>query len=365
MSTTTFEPRWASAPAETIRRVLSQRNWNADDLSERLGIGPTETRRLLDGKRRIDAPVAELLASTLGGSSEFWCEREAQFSASSKALLEEEFARQFPLEEMLKRGWIDSSPSWREEARNVLAFFNVETPTEGASRLQGALCSARYRASPSFDSDAVVLTTWMRQAERLADLSGRRPWDSAVLQRQITNLRALSKIADPAAFIPRAQTALESAGVALVVLRPLEGMRVSGVSFWTEQGTPTVALTARHMSDDHFWFTMFHELGHLLLHPEGGTFVDEFESVLDDSNLELEANDFAVESLLPYGIGEIEALGPKSLTIRAVAHFASSHGVAPGIVVGQLQHAGVLRANQLNGLKRRYRWNGAALSLRL
>jgi HTH-type transcriptional regulator/antitoxin HigA len=204
----------------------------------------------------------------------------------------------------------------------------------------------------------------MRQVERTSSACTLSSWDSDVLSDQIQHLRGLSRLADPAEFLPQIRARLAAAGVAFVVLRPLEGMRVSGVSFWGIDRTPIVALTARHLTDDHLWFTLFHEIGHLLLHPEGEVFVDEFEIVTDASLLEEEANTFAAETLLPFGTSDIGTTRANGPTLREVARFSSRHALAPGIVVGQLQHAGILRPNQLNGLKRRYRWNGSYLSSR-
>lgn len=364
MSTTTFEPRWASTPADTIQRALTRRDWTVDDLADRLGVGDPETRRILNGDRPIDAHLAELLAHVLGGSSDFWIARESQYLESTRALSEDEFAQALPLKQMVTHGWIESTSSWRQQARRALDFFDAASPAEGSARIEGTLREARYRASATFDSDAVTLATWMRQVERIASTCAVQQWDPIKLSDQVNYLRTLTRIADPADFIPQAQTSLADAGVALVVLRPLSGMRVSGVTFWASDGKPTIALTARHMTDDHLWFTLFHEIGHLSLHPDGGAFVDEFEEGHDSSHLEEEANRFAGIALLPCGTSELVSRRANGPTMREVARFAARQGIAPGIVVGQLQHQNTLRANQLNSLKRRYRWKDNTLERR-
>jgi Zn-dependent peptidase ImmA (M78 family) len=120
-----------------------------------------------------------------------------------------------------------------------------------------------------------------------------------------------------------------------------------------------VALSFRHLSEDHFWFTFFHEVGHLLLHGPTATFVDS-ESAATDAK-EREANRFAATTLIPLDRrNEMERLGVRS---HAVLRFAASVGISPGIVVGQLQHQGLLAPASLNFLKRRYNWEdiGAAL----
>ena len=110
-------------------------------------------------------------------------------------------------------------------------------------------------------------------------------------------------------------------------------------------------LSFRHLSDDQFWFSVFHEIAHLLLHPPK-LFLDGFE--MASSPEESEANRFAAETLVPpEHQTEMMAL---PLDGRAVMRFARKIGIAPGIVVGQLQHRDLFRRNQLNNLKRRYTW---------
>jgi Zn-dependent peptidase ImmA (M78 family) len=111
-------------------------------------------------------------------------------------------------------------------------------------------------------------------------------------------------------------------------------------------------LSFRHLSDDHFWFTFFHEAGHLLLHGERGVFLEGDDT--PSNGEEEEANKFAACILVP---PEFQS---SFLNLRAdartVIRFAMRAGIAPGIVVGQLQHLDHLRHNQLNRLKRYYVW---------
>ena len=119
-----------------------------------------------------------------------------------------------------------------------------------------------------------------------------------------------------------------------------------------------ILLSSRYLSDDQFWFTFFHEAAHLILHADQDLFLEGLEERRD--RLEQEANDFAANVIVP------PQHLPFLLTLRAsdplgVVRFATQIGVAPGLVVGQLQHRGLVRQNQLNSLKRRYVWTDAGL----
>jgi len=111
-------------------------------------------------------------------------------------------------------------------------------------------------------------------------------------------------------------------------------------------------LSFRYLSDDHFWFSFFHEAGHLLLH--GGNRIrleGAGESIKKEED---EANDFAARTLIP--VEHHEALQDLQISHREIVRFAGHIGISPGIVVGQLQHKGRIPRSHLNGLKRRFKW---------
>jgi HTH-type transcriptional regulator/antitoxin HigA len=108
--------------------------------------------------------------------------------------------------------------------------------------------------------------------------------------------------------------------------------------------TPTKALillSDRYKSDDHFWFSFFHEAGHLLLHSKKETFVSKDEKKAkketQSTQEEQEANAFAANQLIPRGY---ESSLPLLHTDADVEAFAHELGIAPGIVVGRLHNSG-------------------------
>jgi Zn-dependent peptidase ImmA (M78 family) len=124
-----------------------------------------------------------------------------------------------------------------------------------------------------------------------------------------------------------------------------------------------VALTGRHLADDHVWFSLFHEFGHLVMHNEVGDFLEDFDGEADETAVEQQANEFARDALIPGGVAELAGRRVSGPTLRQVVSFAAAVGVAPGIVVGRLHHDGILQYNQLRKLIRKYRWDGAMLRI--
>lgn len=111
-----------------------------------------------------------------------------------------------------------------------------------------------------------------------------------------------------------------------------ERTRISGAAWWTTPNRAVIVLSDRYKKDDYFWSTFFHESAHILLHPKKETFVDDGG---DDDSLEDEANRFAAAFLIP----REQANQLTTLATQADAtSLAAELGIAPGIVIGRLQH---------------------------
>jgi Zn-dependent peptidase ImmA (M78 family) len=150
--------------------------------------------------------------------------------------------------------------------------------------------------------------------------------------------------------------------VVVVIVRAPRGCPASGAARTLSNGRRLIVLSARHLSDDHLWFSFFHEAGHVLLHDKSSTYVDEFEPVVGEAigTEESEADEFAEAELI--GEASIMHLRTMALTPREIVRAARNAGTSPGVIVGQLQHHGRLGfRTRLNRFKRRYRWDGPNL----
>ena len=145
------------------------------------------------------------------------------------------------------------------------------------------------------------------------------------------------------------------AGVALVWVKPLPKARLSGAAWWLSPRKPVIALSARHKSDDHLWFSLFHEAAHIMLHSKKGVFVDGANGDVDA--VEAEANEWAARSLVPSSAWQRFLAANAYRSEDAIRSFAAEQEIAPGIIVGRLQHEKLLPwRSRLNRLKVRLEW---------
>lgn len=360
MSDRTFDPDWFSRPGDTVYALMSRRGVSAVELAERLGCARESVRGLLAGMTAIDDGLARGLADVVGGTPSFWQKRQASYEHSLSRAAEavpagqaRSWLRQLPLGGMASEGWIPKALDRGKALETCLAYFGVTGPDEWQRRYAHVAADVAFRTSPSFASGLGSLSAWLRQAEIEASMMTCAPWSRDALVARLGPLRALTLLREPAKFLPRLRSICAEAGIAIVVLGAPPDCRASGAARFISPHRAMVVLSFRYLVEDQLWFTLFHELGHLLLHGPSATFVDNDAAATDVR--EREANNFAAATLIPAARQEeLLHLGARS---APVLRFAVSIGISPGIVVGQMQHRALLGPANLNFLKRRYTWD--------
>jgi Zn-dependent peptidase ImmA (M78 family) len=233
-----------------------------------------------------------------------------------------------------------------------MAFYGVNTLKTWETRYSQTRDETRFRTSKAFSSGEGAISLWLRQGELEAALMNTRPWDPDKLRSSLRDMLKLSTIRHPERFLPKLLAIGAEAGVAIVIAKAPQGCKASGASRLVEPAKAMILLSFRHLADDHFWFTLLHEAGHLLLHG-AKTFVDGDDTEPDQ--WEHEADEFAASQIIPSKRwNEVASLDYDKET---VLRLAVSLGIGPGLIVGQLQHQGLLGRNRLNFLKRRWTWD--------
>lgn len=355
-NTSCFSPDWASPPGDTILDVLQERSIALDEFASRLRWPIERAQRLIDGSISINLDTARALECMLGASVEFWIDRDHQYWADRKRIDDANgvWLEEAPLKEAVAFGWIAQEEMAGNDPDEVCARF-FDLPTVEICRQKYSLLEHKtaFRRSLAYETISAAVAFWLRQGEIEAAKVECKNWSRDGFRDSLAEVRKLTLIKDPKKFLPRLQGICAESGVAVVLVRAPKGCRTSGATRFLEFGRPGIFLSGRYGSDDHFWFTFFHEAGHLILHDEEQMFL---EGIGDTSDYEKEANEFAARILIPEQYrGEMLDL---PWAYKDVLRFAQRIKVAPGIVVGQMQHEGVLPHGYLEKLKRRYKWFG-------
>ena len=358
-----YEPDYAVPPGWVLEERLDAHRISHAEFARRCGRSAKMISEIIAGKAPVEPRTALQFEKVLGVDASIWLgiesdyrlhqEREAETRRAEEAV---SWAKGFPVNELVKRGIIPEPNSDADMVSGLLSFFGVASVDAWQVRHEGARVA--YRHSPSFESDEPALATWLRLGELEAEQLESTSYNASSFKQALTRIRKLTASPSEATLLQAQRLCLDS-GVVLVIVKPLPGTALSGATRWLTPHRALIQLSARHMSDDQLWFSFFHEAAHLLLHSKKSIFVDNSKSKGKITDADAQANEWAADFLVPRGHWE-SFVHASTFTRADVLRFAEEHGISPGIVVGRLQHEGLLLWNRLNNLKARLAWSGDA-----
>jgi hypothetical protein len=307
----------------------------------------------------LSLDVAFKLERALGIPASLWLNLETNYRAEQKRAAQRAelksfapWARQFPIRELVRCGYlreVGNDSGSRVEA--LLAFFGLTSPS--AWEEEWSQVTARFRTSAKVRPDKFALTAWLRRGELEAQGVRCAPFEDARFRAVLAEARKLTTT-NPKGVREQLVPLCAATGVAVTFIPALPRLAISGATRWLGSEKAVISLSLRYKTDDQLWFSFFHEACHVLEHRVSAIYVDS-PGDPDTDPAERRANEFARDLLIPPADYARLVAGrkPGLATIRA---FAAELGISPGIVVGRLQHEGVLAHSFGNDLKTRLVW---------
>lgn len=322
-------------PVEAIRFRMKQKNYRQKDLAAILG-GASRASEIMNKKRSLSLEMIRRLHEEWGIPLNSLVSRETPEPEPEPPGPGRD-PGVYPMQQMYQRGYFpDRKGDWKNDCKDpaglLQSFFPPRVPASPT------LMHCRQGGGANTTIDPYALEAWSRRVLMRAESEqGQLPayraeaLDSAFLSW----LASLSPLADG----PRlACEELRKKGVAILIEARLDKTYLDGAALLADDGRPVIGLTLRHNRLDNFWFTLFHEIGHVLLHlsAEQPALLDPEIERRKTSMVETEADRFALETCIPNEIWEREV---KSLRyakdIRAMASKLRLH---PAILAGRLRH---------------------------
>ena len=355
--TNEYQPDYAVTPGEVLSAELELRGMSQQELARRTGLTPKHIISILQAKSTITPETAIKLERALGMPADYWLNLESHYQEVVARLNEEaqldrdlDWLKHIPVAEMAKLGWISKLKDTKAQLVEVLRFFGIASVSQWDDMWPNL--NVAYRQHNHHEVFPEAVSAWLRQGEIQAAQITCAPYDKAAFRAALDEVRKLTTEI-PEVFIRKMQKLCASAGVAVVFVPCLPKSGVSGATRWLNPGKALIQLSLRYKTNDHLWFTFFHEAGHILLHGKKELFLEGANGL--DDNKEDEADKFAQEELIPKG-AFAQLLMQQPFSKAGLAAFARQIGIAPGIVVGQLQHKGLLPRTHCNELKQSFRW---------
>ena len=338
----------AIPPGATIKEQLDDRGMSQKEFAARLDMSEKHISKLINGEVQLTMEMAVRLEMVLGVPAKFWNNLEASYReklikvATENAMeADEALAKQLPYNEMANYGWVPQTREAKERVVNLRKYFEVvELSLLENSQITRIACR---RLAVTEKSDFALLA-WAQEAKLVARNMKTAPVNIKELLNVIPQIREMT-VLKPEEFVPQMKALLAECGIALVFLPHLKGSFLQGASFM-DGNKIVVGLTARGKDADKFWFSLFHELAHIVLGHVG----QKNGTTQEDEN---NADAWAGNILVPDEIYEkFKETGNYSEV--SVCSFAKEQGIAPGIVVGRLQKEGCILHSMLNNLKEHY-----------
>ena len=338
----------AVSPGRIIRRELDERGWEQKDLAAIMGRPPQAISEIIRGRKRITPETAIQLAEAFGTSPELWLNLESTYRlhlARRRRQDDDEVARRSrlyslaPVSELLKRGWIEAGESITALEQAVCEFLeipNVHTRPHLAVSM---------RRTPTREPERIAQIAWAKHVQHLARAQRVAPFDRERLRAAIPRLLAYAERIEDVRHVP---AFLREMGVHFLVVPHLPHTYLDGAAMDGEE--PIVALTLRYDRVDSFWFTLLHEIAHIVA-GHTGIYLDNLDA-RDEEPEEEAANRMAQEWLIPADqyAKFLEAQQPPYISRKALEAFAASIGRHPGIVLGRLHYEGVVPYRNMRGL---------------
>ncbi len=347
----TYNPDYAVPPGESLRSTLTVLGMTQSDLATRSGLSLKHINQIIQGAAPITHETSLALEKVTGVRARFWNSLESNYrdrlarTEDREGLAKErEWLGTLPIKELRRRGYLSGKTDAGSALEEVCRFFGVANRSAWEKVWSQPLAS--FRKSKAFESDTAALAAWLRIGELEAADIECEPFDVRRFRDALREVRAITRT-PVNKWVSSVVEICAQSGVAVVFVPEIKGARASGAARWLNPSKALIQLSLRHKSDDHLWFSFFHEAGHIVLHSKKQTFVsdDRTGDLAED-----EADEFSRIALIPRSF-EAELLTLDS--DESIRTFAKEVGIAPGIVVGRLQKEGILNWNQRNNLKQR------------
>ena len=342
-------------PGYYIADIIEDMEISQAEFATRMGTTAKTLSQLINGQANISNDLAKKLSTMLGTSVEVWQNLQNTYD---QKLIEIQQAKDVDAQaELVKeidyKYFVDViARSINEKVANLCKYFKV---ADLRIMLQPDFL-VNFRSSSSYNSEKNIINSraWIQTAINISKSIETKPYKADKLKKYLPELRGMT-VRKPAEFLPRMREIFAECGIAFVLLPHLKNSGVNGAVKWVSEDRVVLAMNNRGLDADKFWFSLFHEIKHVLQQKIKTVFisstVEEMRNIND--KLEIEADKFATNYLISQA--DYKRLAPTRYTSDdEIVEFAKTIGIHPGIVAGRLQHEGVIAQNRCSKLKEKY-----------
>lgn len=319
---------------------------SANELAVRVGKTPKAVNEILHGKCSITPDTAVALECVTKIPAYYWLNRQKSYDEyiareKQEAELEAagEWAKAFPLAEMIKRGYLPKTSLANEKVKALLSFFGVCSPKAWEDYYYHQQLKVTFRISLSQTKEPFAISAWLREGELRASAEKVSDYSEKKLKDLLPKIKELMT-KYPVDFLDQLKRLCSSVGVKVQFIPCLPKAPINGATRWLND-LPFVQISDRYKRYDAFCFTFFHEIGHILLHGKKEIFLEDVNYSDCEKIKEDEADYFASNILLSKS-EESEFINSGNFSALSIRKFAKQFKIHPAFIIGRLHHLGLL-----------------------
>lgn len=337
-------------PGDTLNEKLQEMKMSVKEFAIRTNKPEKTIYAVISGKSSVTPDMAVAFENITRIPANFWLNKQRGYDEYIARLKQEEqlvqaisWANMFPYVQMVKYGWVRACQTAQDRVRELLAFFRISSVEAWENYYFNVQSATLFRISLRTAKEPYAISAWLcRGDQQMAELSV--PAYSAKMLKEVIPAMKQVMIDQPDDFFTQLQTLCAKAGVKLVYTPCLAKAPISGSTRWYHD-TPCIQMSGRYKRYDTFWFTFFHEIGHILLHGKKDIFLENIEMEDIEMEKEQQADAFASNILLPKEQEEA-IISAGNFSDRAIQQLALHYATHPAIIVGRLHYRNVLPYNR-------------------
>jgi len=340
-------------PGYYIKEIVDESGLTQEDFAKRLDTTPKNLSLLIRGEQSLSIDIAMKLSRMMGTSVNYWLNLQKAYDAliaefeSDKELVEERkvftvldykyFKKNFELPDLPRKK--------DEQIKRVREFLNVSTLS--VLKKQDMAVSFRTSSETLALANTIKANVMVQIATNKALKVEAPKYNKNKFEDAIDYALTLTRNHDR--FYPLIRNAFLEAGVIFVILPNVPGSKTNGA---TKKIGSSIMLMVndRRLNADSFWFTLFHEIGHIV----NGDYGISFEKEIGEKDDV--ANKYAADKLIPPEKYQ-QFRDKREFDLQSIVSFANQLERDPGIVLGRLQNDKVIAFNDqtMNSLRHKYR----------
>jgi addiction module HigA family antidote len=341
-----YFPQSLVHPGVDLSEKLEEIKMGPKEFALRSGKPEKTIIAIMKGTSSITPDMAVQFENVLNIPANYWLTRQHHYDEylareERRELLSESlsWAKSFPLNEMIKKGWLSDKATVLERTSELLAFFGISNHSAWEDYYYKQQLKVAFRISLAHTKEPFAISAWLRKGElQAAELSGRK-YSPKKFKDALPELKSIMA-KHPSDFFTRLQSVCLDTGVKVVHTPCLPKAPINGSTRWLSD-SPLIQLTGRFKRNDSFWFTFFHEAGHIILHGKKDIFLENIDYSEKDMAKEKEADDFAIKWTLTKEQQQ-EIINAAPLNEKDIKAFAKKFNTHPAIIIGRLQHDNII-----------------------